>query len=90
MDHLPDVEITKADVERLGPLLRGVPEEQKPEAARRLLRYLHLVIKIADESQEMNWEVTPQDPSIADHQAGHQSHLPDERQSPQEVCRADR
>ena len=37
--------------DRLKHLLRNVPEEEKEEAARRFIRYLEIVIAIADEAE---------------------------------------
>ena len=37
--------------DRLKHLLRNVPEEEKEETARRFIRYLEIVIAIADEAE---------------------------------------
>ena len=37
--------------ERLQEVLRGVPYEEKPAAAERFIRYLEIVIAIADEAE---------------------------------------
>jgi len=49
-DYFPEIEITAERLAGLSSILEGLPEEEREEAARRFIRYLQLVIKIADEN----------------------------------------
>lgn len=67
-DYFPEIEITPERLASLSSILEGVPDAEREEAARRFIRYLQLVIKIADEGvpQEKVLEPEPEvNPQVA-------------------------